>query len=579
MFFRAIAVLCAIGVCTAAANDSTHFWVAPFCSEARNCTAVLDEVFAQCVAADVAGWCIVQLSPGTYHMELASARNPRGPAVNGGRRIRLQGAGANATLLMFADLAFAFDVAYTDGIIFADFSVDMVRVPYTLGRVAAVNGSWSTFTVDQDLYPTDAATVARYGFLNRAQALLGYVPSTERYTSPDVYRLSDPIKVEYNNESHMLVNMKMPLGAWVVVRHQVYVYNVFNFVWAKNVRIERVVLLAAGGMGLYADACTNMTLDGFEVRRKRFPSGAVRAMSITADGIHICNSAGGTVDVNRCVLEGQGDDGMNINTRFARIVNISADRKTLALSTRGANPGSYFWNGCGVVVFDGRTMVARGPVNARVVDFTATTIELDHALPSHIEQYDLIINEQGAVDRVTIRNSHFLNNRARGALVKQGNATIENNVFSGMTSPALLTQADGCYWMEGRPFANWVARNNSILGADIWGPHHAIHVDAQVPVFENGAPTTRCVSVSTPGVYRGVELTHNHFVGRNPAPPYISASAAVYAADGVAIRNNTVQTTLPSGVQDFALHDCTHAVVAGNECRTLAGAQRACKSP
>ena len=142
-----------------------------------------------------------------------------------------------------------------------------------------------------------------------------------------------------------------------------------------------------------------------------------------------------------------------------------------------------------------------------------------------------------------------------------------------MTSPALLTQSDGCYWMEGRPMANWTVRNNRIVGVNSWGPDFDVRVNAEVAVFRDGVPTADCVSVSTPGVFANITVSGNTFVSLVSPPAYGSATA--YAAIGVMFTGNRIYQSLPQGASDFATVASDLVVIANNSCFDLDGTSRA----
>eukprot|EP00756_Hemistasia_phaeocysticola_P067165 Hpha_TRINITY_DN9768_c0_g1::TRINITY_DN9768_c0_g1_i1::g.10103::m.10103 len=447
-----------------------------------------------------------------------------------GRNVVFRGEGPSKTLLVFDDMATYFQIGPGSvNVTLSGFAVDMARLPLTLGRVEAVNGSTTVLSVpDQDWYPTDARVLSRYytKYLNVAQAVIGYVPDTERFQKPDIYALSAPFAVTYSNDSASsqpkMVIAKGGLasvGAWLVVRHHVYGLNAISLQKAAGVEVVDVVLFSCPGMGLVADQTTGITLTRFQTRRLRrsmteAPSGgfAARAMSITADGVHISNSRGGAVRVQNCFFEGQGDDGMNINTEFARVNTISADRRTIFLTGHAGSKNSrkLFWIGARAEFFSGPSMVARGTSSAAVTAVSQDGVTFSDPLPEAlVSEYDLVVNAEAAAESVRIEDSQFVNNRARGVLLKQGNARIARCLFSGQTSPAIITEIDGCFWMEGRPLANWEVVNSTIDGPNGFGAGYTVTVSGKVPKFINGKPSTTCLSVTDSDAFRNVTISSN----------------------------------------------------------------------
>merc|ERR1711991_1200266 len=139
----------------------------------------------------------------------------------------------------------------------------------------------------------------------------------------------------------------------------------------------------------------------------------------------------------------------------------------------------------------------------------------------------------------------------RGVLLKQPNAVIRDCSFSGMTSPAIMSEIDGCYWMEGLPIHNWTVTRITVTNVGIWAPTNWVYVRATVPHFQHGEPTRKCVTADSVGVFQNVEVSHSAFVlngttnlGQLSQP----ASAAFVAATvGVNVTDNTVRVIAAPG--------------------------------
>ena len=553
------------------------------CTAARNCTEAVAARLAACDESD----CSVQFEAGRY--ELHAARNPV-IGIYGKTGVTLSGQGSGHTELVFDDISTFFAVGGSRRVSFTGFSIDMVRVPFTLATVVAANSTHSDLRVASDrLYPTDAATQARFPYLARVQAIIGYDPQAQRFQLPDIYSLSTPFATAYRVSPDGVSMMTVARGGlskgeWHVLRHQVYAYNAFEMSATSNVSFTDVVLYAAGGMGLYANQCSDITLTGFHTRRRRYAGGDgvdnVRAMSITADGIHLCNCRGGEVVVRAGVLEGQGDDGMNINTQFGRVVAISADRRTVRLQGYKGHltSSAQFWAGARAEFFDGRTMAfkAFSPGTAAAIS-DAAGVTFSAPIPATVTLYDLVVNAGASVTGVLVDNVTFLNNRARGILMKQGGGVVRNCTFAGQTSPAILAQVDGCYWMEGRPFVGWTVQDSIIEGPDGFGPASVVRVDGQVPKFVNGAPSTNlprdCLSVSLPGVFANVSVLSNTIVQR---PGRDAKSVSVHATQGVTVGWNSIHSAAGDSEPDVQMQACSEVSTPGNSCFGDDGGARPC---
>jgi hypothetical protein len=518
------------------------------------------------------------------------------------------GAGSGATSLVFADKGNFFNVHGCSNIAFEGFSVDMERVPYTSGTLLHfVNqGAGMQFSVqvtDTQLFPLDPTSLQKYTFLTQAQAVIGYNPAFERFIAPDVYMTADPCAITVGANSTVFTvecvqqqanAAEFVPGMTIVVRHQVYAYNAFNFQNCINVAVKDVVLYATAGMGVYADLTTDLSLVGLRTERRRGSDGSARPMSINADGIHVCNSLGGTVLVDSCVLEGQGDDGLNVNTPFARITAVNATTTASGSATilylTSTTPTAYslFPVSSLIDFYDGRTLL---PLNhqsnrsspldwVRVVAQNADddSITVMPAVESSLAaslMYALVSNAAGVAQSTYVRNTTFRNNRARGALVKQPNALVENCTFEGMTSPAIITNVDGCFWMEGRPVFNWTVRNSVVRNVDLWGPFNWIQAQAQVPVFDpaTGIPTTTCVPASAVGVFRDITIDNVRFE-LNPAQDLGNETPAANAFAAFATERVTVVDSYSVVGSDatvitplaFSYTDCSLVSQINNTC-------------
>lgn len=585
-----IFALCIVAISTLALASATTIQISPSCNIYNNCTqTVVDAIHACSSAQSSTSTCTLTFEAATYNFNTIA---PSGPYFwfNQLSNVTLQGQDSNHTEFIFDNINFFFALQDCKGMTFSGFSVDMKRVPYTLGKVVSNSGSSSVLVVpDQDLYPTDAKTQQTFSYLNRGQAIIGYDPTSERFTTPDVYDLSDPLAITYDAANTQMMTITgngagaLTVGAYILVRHQVYVYNAINGQSVTGLTVNDVVLYSAGGMGVLCVECSEIALQGFQTRRRRFAATKkVRAMSITADGIHISNSRGGSILVDRCILEGQGDDGLNANTPFGRIVSISADRKSIQIEGySGAQVNGYFRTGDVGEIFNGRTMAFCLFTSA--VAFTpsvALGVTFSTPLPSSIQLYDLIVNNNAQAVQVRVSNSKFLNNRARGILMKQSNAIMIGNTISGQTSPAILSQIDGCFWMEGRPFVNWFVVNNQIDSPDGFGPATVVHVRGVVPVFDSvtGKPTSQCQSVDLQGVFANISMTGNTISSRTGS---VEKSISVYATEALYISGNFIISPGKNrgGVPDFEVTACSvvnENIGGDNRCYDQHGNERDC---
>jgi hypothetical protein len=435
--------------------------VPPSCTPSGTCVAAIAAAFAACAASRDAA-CTIQLEAGTYALAAPAYATLFAVAPAPAQALAFVGRG-DATLLQLADIGTLFSVTGgAAGVRFEGFAVDQLRVPFTYGQVTAVNADGSSdVTFDaRGLYAIDAA---RYPWLLRAQSVLSYDPAKSRVAAnaTDIYALDAPLPLAYASSTGAAAvvrvgGARLQLGGFVILRHQVYSFNAFNFYGTRGVAVVDVSLFCVGGMGVFTDSAHGIAIAGLSIRK--LPG---RPMSITADGVHFSNTLGGGVSITDSLFEGQGDDGINIPTIFQEIVWVGADGRSFRVQGRGQAPAAPPLAGAGATVnFFNRTdqaLLGTGVV-ARVD--ANNTVVLAGALPAGAGVYSLINNNGMQADWVTVVNNTFRNNRARGALLKSSNVWCAYNTFDGCSLSAVKTETDACYWYEGHPVTNWTLFSN-----------------------------------------------------------------------------------------------------------------------
>ena len=414
--------------------------VPPSCSP--NCLPALTAAIAACASQPAP--CTVQLSAGTYPLPVSYGGTAF--TVVGASNFTFAGVG-DATLLLLGDIANLFVVRGGSNVTFSSFAVDSVRVPFTLAYSTSDTSQGTLLTFDATgLYAMD---FARFPWLNRAQSVLGYDEARGRPSAPpnvtDIYALDKPIGLTYLSSTGPTAVVRLEgahvlLGQWHILRHQVYSFNALTFYSTINVAVLNVSLFSMGGMGLYTDGVTGVVVDGFSIRK--LPG---RPMSICADGMHFSNTRGGTVLIQNSLLEGQGDDGMNIPTIFQQIGRLSGSGLDFQVQARNqpcpAQP--LFAAGDTVNFFNISSMA---PLGQGVVATLGPnlTVTLTAPVPPGVGLFTLVNNAAQYAGSVVLQNNTFRNNRARGALLKSSNVVASGNTFEGCSLPAAKTETDGC---------------------------------------------------------------------------------------------------------------------------------------
>ena len=553
----------------------------PLPCAAGNCTAALGAALQTCARS--ASPCRVTLDAGTYALTgsafpAAPGRPtvPRLSLLGASAPFSLAGAGSGATTLLLDDIATAVYVAgAAASASFSGFAIASARAPYTLGVVVAASPAASVLAVDGGAYALDAGTLGRLPWLLQAQAALSFDPVNRRVPpgATDIYATANalPLGIVAANAGYFNVSLpaELRLGDTIILRHVVYGATGIEAHHSGGLAVTDVALSGVAGMGVYASAVGDVTLDGVRLTRD---GGA--PMSINADGLHICNPRGGAVVVRNCVLEGQGDDGLNVNTLYLSIEALP-DAHTLRLGKWGAlfPAGLLPLQAGDTLAFVSRASMREvGTAAVAAVSQRNGSVTLAGAgLPPGAALYDLVYSLNGTAASVEVRNNTFTQNRARGALLKAHNLLAVNNIFNFTSGPAAQAIPDGCAWYEGITLRNWSFVNNTVYEGDYGGDSQAaqLFVGASTPAYNGSVPSDKhCSAPLAAPVHAGLRVEGNTFHLRSG-----KAAFAVSAAAGVSVVGNTVLAAAGQALApfDFVGQALQEAVAGGNSCPARPG--------
>ena len=237
--------------------------------------------------------------------------------------------------------------------------------------------------------------------------------------------------------------------------------------------LRNVSVHYAEGMGLVAQMCTDIHLDGFNVCLAK---GSQRYFTTQADATHFVQCRGKLISENG-LYEGMMDDAINVHGVYLRVRQRIKNR-TLRCRFEHNQTFGYKWGepGDSVVFVRSATMdqlpftatirsinTAGGPI-AGTLEYIIT---LDRDLPEEISDKEGYgIENITWTPEVVFRNSTVRNNRARGALFSSARATMcEDNFFDHTSGTAILLCGDCNGWYESGPVRNIVIRRNRFLNA------------------------------------------------------------------------------------------------------------------
>ena len=520
--YLVLSLLCASA--TAAAVSSR-------CSLDNTCGGAIAAAFCSC-----RGPCTIELETNaTYTIRPSYGSDAIKPACSV-QNVVLDGRGSTILFDGIGGL-FYFSHGTISDLTIRNLTIDMPRDHYTLGQVVGSSASTTTFRVDTRVWPGDrpwtTTVLALYGVdrVNNRMGSRGSVDNYGSWTAKWTASNATTASVVVNKKSQYMKN-----GDWVVLRHAIYDQDAFAFYGpgVRNVVLQDITIYSFPGFGVFGRGMTNFR--AVRVRIMRKPG---RPFSIAADGIHLDNTRGGSVVIEDCVFDGQGDDGININSHFYEIRGISADRRTFSVYRKGRTASSTNSLPRDRFVFYKRANFdSLG--TATVASNKGAVITLADPLPPNVRNYDAAINLNQQPSTTTIRSSVFRANRARGAKLSTPNLSVSGCTFDHTSGPGVVIKNDCADWYEGAfPTSNWTLTNNRFIGnaQGSWQPNSTILIFAQVPVMNGDVPTPTIRPLTDKQVFGGITITNN----------VISTESPVYAIDasnvnGLVIRNNTLST-------------------------------------
>lgn len=243
-----------------------------------------------------------------------------------------------------------------------------------------------------------------------------------------------------------------------------------------STRLRNVKVHYAEGMGLVAQMCEDIDLDGFSVclRGEKDP----RYFTTQADATHF-SGCKGLISVRNGLYESMMDDAINVHGTYLKIIGKENANTVLARYMHDQTFG-FRWGEKGdtVNIVRSKTMEylnfssrikSVSPVDGGLNDGVKTfRIELEDNILGDID----CINDSYGLENVTwtprvvFRNNVVRNNRARGALFSTPRKVVaEGNLFDHTSGCAILLCGDCNGWFETGPCRDVLITKNKFVNA------------------------------------------------------------------------------------------------------------------
>jgi hypothetical protein len=259
-------------------------------------------------------------------------------------------------------------------------------------------------------------------------------------------------------------------GYILVMRHVLGGYEPVEIKEGKDVTLENIKLVTGAGMGILGIGTENLTLRHVTIA----PKDSADLMSTTADGTHFVGCRG-TLRMEHCTLQGEGDDHFNLHGQYHFVEEITGKR---SLKTRlGTRSGFGQWTDSWVygwtslprngesVEFcehDDLTIAGTAKISSFLFDpeTGSAVVEFAEDLPASLRPGSILQTVE-QVPAVRISDCRFGVTRSRGVLVTSRNVVVENNLFdrTGGTPIFVCCEVD---WLETPAPADIILRSNTI---------------------------------------------------------------------------------------------------------------------
>lgn len=243
----------------------------------------------------------------------------------------------------------------------------------------------------------------------------------------------------------------------------------------SNAMLKDVTVHYAEGMGLLAQVCDGITLDGFSVALRGADD--PRYFTTQADATHFSGCKGRIVSRNG-LYENMMDDAINVHGTYLKVVSRENDRTLMADYMHGQSYG-FVWGHAGdevqfiasrrMEVLDGTNVIASieavdNPVDKGVKRFR---IAFEQPLDENIGRgEDFGIENLEWTPEVYFADNVIRNNRARGALFSTPRRTlVEGNLFDHTSGTAILLCGDCNGWFETGACRDVTIRRNRFVNA------------------------------------------------------------------------------------------------------------------
>ncbi len=344
-----------------------------------------------------------------------------------------------------------------------------------------------------------------------------------------------------------------------------YLFNrtspAFRLFKNKNTSLININVHHAGAMGLIAERCETITLDGFNVVLKE---GEGRMVTTTADATHFCNCRG-LITIKNCTFENMLDDATNIHGTYVRVNKVIDDYR-LAVETYHPHQNGYLFGEAGdsVQIIHKNTLQPTTGVlvlkDVERVNEKISILTFNEPIKGKVDNYYGIENVSWYASAI-LENNIVRNNRARSFLISTPRKVVVRNNHLSSQMASLRITGDLGLWNESGPCDSLIIENNLFEDCVYGGTRQSvIMIDPQYASNED-----------IQGKY-----SRNIIIRNNSFKTFDSGLLLAISVDGLVFKNNKIEQTttyLPVFPDNPNLNiiNCNKVEIGGNTYNSLSG--------
>jgi hypothetical protein len=392
---------------------------------------------------------------GTYNLSSTST-NTHIITINGASNILWDG--QNAEFMINTPTIGFLNLVNCTNFIVKDISVDYSTLPFTQGKITAVNTGSGFFEFDVDpgfLPPTNALFVnapERWGMIKTINGAIK--KGTANLIPANGYTFISGNKYRANNLSGQLTNIAV--GDYFVHMARNNGRTIIRNNGGKNITYLNVTAYASPAGGFNAADSEEWNVLNCAIKLK-----SNRVHSINADCMHV---NGGRIApwVENSLFEGFADDCMNLKYIKRDIVTVHSPTEITVRNRVFAGEIMEFYNPVSGTFLGSVTVNNVIPLGNNLFRLTLSApVNIQTVTDPEHQLSDKAYVESRSNQSFVFKNNIVRNSRRYGLLLQNKFALIEGNLFQNTSGSAIRIE-NGVDWGEGFRASNIVINNNVI---------------------------------------------------------------------------------------------------------------------